>query len=82
MPNASVLILSVAGLMFANILAGSVIIERLFSIPGMGRLVTEAVIQHDYPLVQGAVLVIAIVVVFVNTMVDLLYMVVDPRIRR
>lgn len=82
LPNASVLILSVAGLMFANVLAGSVIIERLFTIPGMGRLVTEAVVQHDYPLVQGAVLVIAIVVVLVNTVVDLLYSFVDPRIRR
>jgi len=57
------------------------VVEEIFSIPGIGRMLLTAIVQRDYALVQGAVLVIAILFVFVNIIVDLLYGYLDPRIR-
>jgi len=63
-------------------MSGAVITEQIFDIPGMGRLLIQAVVRRDFPLVQGAVLVIAAVYVLINLLVDLLVGFVDPRIER
>ena len=57
------------------------VVETIFSLPGMGRLVLDSVISRDYPVVQGAVMMIAVVFVLANLLVDLSYAVIDPRIR-
>jgi peptide/nickel transport system permease protein len=69
-------------LMFAALMSGAVVTEQIFDIPGMGRLLIQAVTRRDFPLVQGAVLVIAAVYVLINLVVDLLVGVVDPRVQR
>ncbi|WP_432564234.1 ABC transporter permease [Kineococcus sp. SYSU DK003] len=79
--NASVPILTVAGLQFGSLLGGAVITEAVFSYPGVGSLLVEAVDRRDYFLLQGAALVIALLFTLVNAVVDLLMMVVDPRLR-
>lgn len=79
--NALVLILTTVGLQFGSMLGGAVIIESLFSWPGVGALLTQSVAQRDIPLVQGCVLLIITFFLVVNTLVDLAYMLIDPRIR-
>jgi peptide/nickel transport system permease protein len=79
--NALIPIVTVIGLQFGTLLAGAVLTESIFSIPGVGRLMVDAIKMRDYPVVQGGVLFIAITFSFVNLMVDLLYAWVDPRIR-
>jgi len=69
------------GMTVRNIFGGSVIIETIFNIPGMGRLAVDAAFEQDYAVVQGVVLVIAIVVTLANLAVDLSYSWLDPRIR-
>jgi peptide/nickel transport system permease protein len=71
----------VLGLDIGYLLGGAIIVETVFSWPGLGRLVIEAINNRDFPVVQAAVVVIAIFVVAVNVLVDLLYAVLDPRIR-
>lgn len=78
--NALIPVISVVGLQFGTLLAGAVVTERIFSIQGVGFLLIEAINRRDYPLVQGAVLIIAITYVAVNLLTDLLYAVVDPRV--
>lgn len=80
--NAFVPLLTVIGLTVAILMAGAVITEVVFNIPGMGRLLIQAVLRRDIPLVQGAVLVIAVIYVVVNLTVDLISAVMDPRIRQ
>lgn len=80
--NAFIPLLTILGLMFASLMSGAVITEQIFDIPGMGRLLIQAVSRRDFPLVQGAVLVIAVVYVLLNLLIDLLYGLVDPRIQR
>ncbi len=80
--NAFIPLLTILGLMFASLMSGAVITEQIFDIPGMGRLLIQAVSRRDFPLVQGAVLVIAVVYVLLNLVIDLLYGLVDPRIQR
>ena len=80
--NALVPVLTVVGIQTGYLLGGTVIIEQLFAIPGIGRLALEAVLQRDYPLVQGTTLFIAAAFVLVNLFTDLLYGLIDPRIRR
>jgi peptide/nickel transport system permease protein len=63
------------------LLGGSVVIEEIFTLPGLGRLVLWAIYQRDYPTVQGTVLFIAFMFMFLNVLVDILYAFVDPRIR-
>ncbi len=72
--------MTVAGLQIANLLAGSIIVEQVFSLPGLGRLVLFAVGNRDWPLIQGLVLFIAALVVIINLVVDILYRYLDPRI--
>ena len=79
--NAIIPFLSAAGITFGTIVTGAVVIETVFSWPGIGRLMAEAVIQRDFPVVQALVLLTAIVVLMVNLVVDILYAYVDPRIR-
>ncbi len=79
--NALIPVLSIVGLRFGNLLAGTVLVESVFAIPGVGRLLVDAVLWRDYPMIQGTMLFVAGVFVVVNTATDLLYGVVDPRIR-
>jgi len=79
--NAMLPTVTVVGLATAHLLGGSVVIERVFNIPGMGRLIIDAMNARDYPVVQGVVLVITIFVVLVNLATDLTYAYLDPRIR-
>lgn len=78
--NALLPILTVVGLQFGALLAGSIITETIFSWPGLGTLTVQAIQARDYPLVQGCVLVIALSYVFVNLLTDFLYAWIDPRI--
>jgi peptide/nickel transport system permease protein len=79
--NAATPMLSLIGLQFGALLAGSVITETIFAWPGLGRLVVEAIQTRDYPVVQGCVLVIALCYVLVNLATDLAYAWADPRLR-
>jgi ABC-type dipeptide/oligopeptide/nickel transport system permease component len=81
LPNALLPIVTVLGIQFAYLLSGAVVTETIFAIPGVGRLAVYAIQGRDFPVVQGAVLVISFLFVLVNLMVDLLYAVIDPRIR-
>ncbi|WHP16860.1 ABC transporter permease [Cellulomonas sp. ES6] len=79
--NAMIPILTITGIQLATILGGVIVVEVVFAWPGLGRLVFDAVAARDYALVQGAVLLIAVLFLVVNLVVDVLYSVVDPRIR-
>ena len=79
--NAFLPILTVSGWAFGNLLGGTVIIERIFSLPGMGSLLLDSIFGRDYPLIQTEILIIAALVLFLNLVIDLLYGWVDPRIR-
>jgi peptide/nickel transport system permease protein/oligopeptide transport system permease protein len=79
--NALIPIITVIGLRFGALLSGAVLTETVFAWPGVGRLVVDSVSARDYPVIQGAVLVIAFSFVLINLVVDLLYGVVNPRIR-
>jgi len=79
--NAIIPLLTAAGITFATIITGAVIIETVFSWPGIGRTIAEAVLGRDFPVTQAVVLLVAVVVLGVNLVVDILYAYVDPRIR-
>jgi peptide/nickel transport system permease protein len=79
--NALVPILTVLGLTLALMIGGAVVTETVFNLPGLGNLVVRAVLRRDYPIIQGALLAIAGVYVIINFFIDVLYMVVDPRVR-
>ncbi|MBP6853470.1 MAG: ABC transporter permease [Rhodoferax sp.] len=79
--NAMVPIVTVMGIMIGGLLGGAVVIEQVFSIPGMGRLIIGAVLSRDFPVIQGGLLFLALIYLLVNIIVDLLYAVVDPRVR-
>jgi peptide/nickel transport system permease protein len=78
--NALLSVVTIMSLQFGALLAGSLITETIFSWPGIGRLTVQAIQTRDYPLVQGCVLVIAVVYVLVNFLTDMLYKLVDPRV--
>ena len=80
--NALLPILTSQGLQFGTLLGGAVITEMVFAWPGMGRLLMDGILRRDYPIVQASVIVVASIYVLVNLVVDLLYHVVDPRLRR
>ena len=79
--NAMIPVVTVAGLQIGYLLGGTVVVEEVFSLPGIGRLVLSAIYQRDYPTVQGTTLLIAIMIMGVNLLVDALYAFLDPRIR-
>ncbi|HET8678556.1 MAG TPA: ABC transporter permease [bacterium] len=78
--NALIPVITVVGLQMGTLLSGAVLTESVFAWPGIGRLLVEGILTRDYPIVQAAVLVVALAFVLVNLVVDLLYAVVDPRI--
>jgi peptide/nickel transport system permease protein len=75
-------LITLIGLSVGRLLGGTIIVEQVFSLPGLGSVIVNAVNEHDYPLVQGGILLIAVVYVLVNLLVDVLYTYLDPRIRR
>lgn len=79
--NALVPVLTITGIQLATILGGVIVVEVVFAWPGLGRLTYNAVAARDYPVIQGAVLLIAVLFLLINLIVDVLYAVVDPRIR-
>ena len=79
--NALIPVITIFGLQFGNLLAGAVIVETVFSRPGLGRLIVGGILAKDFPLVQGTVLFVATAYVLINVLVDLTYAFVDPRIR-
>jgi peptide/nickel transport system permease protein len=79
--NAGVTLLTIVGLLANRMVGATVVVEAVFAIPGAGSMVVEAVRQRDYPLIQGMVLILAVIVLLNNTIVDLLYRRIDPRIR-
>jgi ABC-type dipeptide/oligopeptide/nickel transport system permease component len=80
-PNALIPIITIVGLQFGSLLAGTIVTESIFSWPGIGRMAVEAISSRDYPLLQGCILVIALSYIAVNLLTDFLYAVVDPRVR-
>jgi peptide/nickel transport system permease protein/oligopeptide transport system permease protein len=79
--NALIPVITIFGLQFGNLLAGAVIVETVFSRPGLGRLIVGGILAKDFPLVQGTVLFVATAYVMINVLVDITYAFVDPRIR-
>jgi ABC-type dipeptide/oligopeptide/nickel transport system permease component len=80
-PNALIPVITIVGLQFGSLLAGTIVTETIFSWPGIGRLAVQAISARDYPLLQGCILVIALSYVGVNLLTDLVYAIVDPRVR-
>ena len=80
--NALIPLLTIVGLIFAGLMGGALVTETVFNIPGVGRLLIQAVLRRDYQLVQGIVLVIAAAYVLINLVVDILYGVLDPRVSK
>ena len=81
LPNALIPVITIAGIQFGQLLGGAVLTESIFSIPGVGRLMVEAIKMRDFPVVQGGVLYIAVAFSLVNLLVDLIYAWIDPRIK-
>lgn len=79
--NALIPVITVMGIAFALLMSGTVIIENVFAIKGLGRVLIQSILNRDYPVVQGAILIVSVLFVFSNLAVDVLYTVIDPRIR-
>ena len=79
--NAIIPVVTILGIQLAQIFSGTVIIESIFGLPGMGRFLFDAILQRDYPVIQGINLLVVTVIVCMNLAVDMLYAVLDPRIR-
>jgi len=79
--NAAVPIITVIGLGITNLISGVVVTESVFNLPGLGRLVVEAVLARDYPVIQGLILLFSFIYILINLVVDVLYTLFDPRIR-
>ncbi|MCL2852452.1 MAG: ABC transporter permease [Defluviitaleaceae bacterium] len=79
--NALIPVITVVGLQFGLLLGGAILTETIYAIPGLGRFMVESIQRRDYPIIQGGVLLLALVFSFVNLLVDILYAFVDPRIR-
>jgi peptide/nickel transport system permease protein len=79
--NALIPVLTVVGLTAALLISGAIVTETVFGLPGVGNLVVSAVLRRDYPVIQGALLVIAALYVLINFAIDMLYLLIDPRVR-
>ena len=79
--NALILIVTAIGILLSTAIGGSVVLEQVFALPGVGRLVVQGILARDYPLVQGVMLIYGFAFVVINLSVDLLYTVLDPRVR-
>ena len=74
-------VMTIMGLQFANLLAGTIIVEEVFAIPGLGRLILQAISNRDITVVRDVVILLAALVVFINFVVDILYAIIDPRLK-
>jgi peptide/nickel transport system permease protein len=74
-------VVTVSGIILSLLIGGSVVIEQVFALPGIGRLVVQGIMARDYPLIQGTMLLLGFAFVIVNVLVDLAYTLVDPRVR-
>lgn len=81
LPNSIAPTLTVAGMLLGSLLGGAAVIETVFTLPGLGRLMVDAIYQRDYPVVQGVLVLVATIQVLMNLLVDLLYPLFDPRVR-
>jgi peptide/nickel transport system permease protein len=81
LPNALVPIVTIVGMQFAAVVTGTIVIENVFYLPGLGRLIFQSIANRDLPTVQALVMMFAVIVVTANFIVDLLYSVIDPRLR-
>ncbi len=79
--NALIPVMTIVGITFAHMLGGAIVIETVFNLPGMGRLLVQSVTRRDFPVVQGAVMTVAAIQVLVMLLLDVLYVYVDPRVR-
>jgi peptide/nickel transport system permease protein len=79
--NALIPVITVIGITFGLSMGGAVVVEQVFSLPGIGRLVVSAVQGRDYPVIQGALLITALLFVLINLVVDIIYAWVDPRVK-
>jgi peptide/nickel transport system permease protein len=79
--NALIPTVTIVGISFAILISGAVVVETVFNIPGLGRLIISAVLRRDYPVIQGVVLCIAGIYMLINLLVDLSYVLIDPRVR-
>jgi peptide/nickel transport system permease protein len=79
--NASIPVVTIIGLSMAGLVSGLVVTEAVFAIPGLGRLVVDAVLRRDYPVIQGVILMITVIYVLINLLVDITYGYLDPKIR-
>jgi peptide/nickel transport system permease protein len=81
LPNALIPVVTVMGIVLALLMVSTVVVENVFAIKGLGRVLVQGIFNRDYPVVQGAILVVSAIFVFANLVVDVLYTVIDPRIR-
>lgn len=79
--NAAIPIVTVLGFVFGGMLAAAVVTENVFAIPGIGRLVVQSVLRRDYPVIQGVLVVVAILYILINLIMDITYALLDPRVR-
>ena len=79
--NALIPVVTMAGLQLGTLLSGAVLTEQVFDIPGIGKLVVDAVFNRDYPVIQGVVLVTGLLYVLINLVTDILYAVINPKLR-
>ena len=79
--NALIPVLTIVGLQFSFLIAGAIIIENVFFLPGLGRLIFQGIVQRDLIVVESAVMLLVFAVVLVNFLVDMAYLIVDPRLR-
>jgi peptide/nickel transport system permease protein len=79
--NCSVPIITVIGIGFALIISGVVVTESVFNLPGLGRLTVDAVLSRDYPVIQAVILLASLIYVVINLLIDIAYVLLDPRIR-
>ena len=79
--NSLIPVITFLGMTLSDIVAGSLIVEQVFSIPGIGRMLITSIQNRDYPVVQSIIAIVAIIVIVVNFLVDILYRIVDPRTR-
>ena len=79
--NTLVSVVTVSGYIFSLLIGGSVVVEQIFALPGIGRLLVQAIMARDYPVVQGTMLLLGFAFVLINVLIDLIYTAVDPRVR-
>jgi len=79
--NALIPVVTIVGLQFGGLLEGAVIVETIFAWPGVGKLLVDSIFERDFAMIQGCVLLVAVIFVLANLIVDILYAYLDPRIR-